>query len=104
MNRDKKNMACEAFHVYYFKTECKCRTVFMKSKDGQTVGDAIYGVIGEWNVVGDEILAKTNESDLGTYTTSDTPSSILRSFGTKFLTVTIRCKGQIAIHIMFMTI
>lgn len=104
-------MACEAFHVYYFKTEfkcfkdnSKCRTVFMKSKDGQTVGDAIYGVIGEWNVVVDEILAKTNESDLGTYTTSDTPSSILPSFGTKFLTVTIRCKGQIAIHIMFMTI
>lgn len=43
----------------------------------------IYGVIGEWNVVVDEILAKTNEADLGTYTTSDTPSSILRSFGKK---------------------
>lgn len=55
----------------------------MKCKDGQTVGDAIYGVIGEWNIVVDEILAKTNEADLSTYTTSDTPSSILRSFGTK---------------------
>lgn len=83
-------MACEAFHVFYFKTEfkcfkdnSKCRTVFKKCKDGQTVGDAIYGVIGEQNVVVDEILAKTNEADLSTYTTSDTPSSILRSFGTK---------------------
>lgn len=38
----------------------------MKCKDGQTVGDAIYGVIGEQNVVVDEILAKTNEADLGT--------------------------------------
>lgn len=54
----------------------------MKCKEGQTVGVAIYGVIGEWNVVVDEILAKTNEADHGT--TSDTPSYILRTFGTKF--------------------
>lgn len=55
----------------------------MKCKDGQTVSDAIYGVISEQNVAVDEILAKTNEADLRTYTPSDTPLSILRSFGTK---------------------
>lgn len=39
--------------------------VFMKCKEGQIVGVVIYGVIGEWNVVVDEILVKINEVDYG---------------------------------------
>ncbi|XP_062620760.1 uncharacterized protein LOC134282378 [Saccostrea cucullata] len=66
----------------------------MKCKDDQTVGDAVYGLISEWNVVVDEISVKTNESDADTTcsTPPDTPVSVLKGFGTKFLTVTIRSK------------
>jgi hypothetical protein len=88
-------MACFYFKTEFkcFKDSSKCRTVFLRSKDGQTVGDAIYGVIGEWDVVVDEILAKTNENNLGTSTPPDTPVSVLRDFVSKFLSVAIRPKG-----------
>lgn len=71
------------------------KNFFLSGKADQSIGDALYPHLSQYNVAVSEI--RTSNSEAGkpsTITQPDTPISVLESFGVRFIFVDIKQNGK----------